>query len=80
MILLQKISVAKLVSPSANKENCGEVKTLISHFQSIKVICPSAVKICGLEILPGAANLDSYMRGTVKTHVSLSSGGEKTAP
>lgn len=72
--------MAKLVSPSADRENCGEVQNLISHFQSIEVICLSAVKISGLEILPGAANLDSYMRRTVKKpHISLSSHDEKTA-
>jgi len=50
------VAMAKLVSSSADQENCGEVKNLISPFQSVKVICLSAVKICGLEILPGAAN------------------------
>lgn len=59
--------MAKLASPSADREeNCGEVKNLVSHFQSVKVICLSAAKICGLEILPGAANLDPHMGGTVK--------------
>lgn len=70
--------MAEFLPPAADKKDCGEVKNLVSHFQSVEVICLSAVKTCGLEILSGAADMDSYMRQTQKTpHVSLSSHDKK---
>lgn len=60
--------MAKLVSPSADKENCREVKKPdISPEGNLSICC----QICGLQTLPGAANLDSYMRGTVKNPAFL---------
>lgn len=41
--------MAKFLLPAADKKDYGEMKS--SHFQSLQVICLSAVKTCGLEIL-----------------------------
>lgn len=64
--VIEVISIAKLLLPAVDKKDCGEVKNLVSHFQSLQVICLSAVKTCGLEILSGAANLNSCVSQTLK--------------
>lgn len=52
--------MAKFLQPASGQKDCGEIN--VSHIQSLQVICLSAVKTCGLEILSDAANLDCYMR------------------
>lgn len=69
--ITEVISMAKLLLPAVDKKNCEEVKNLVSHYQSLQVICLSAVKTYGLEILSGAANLNSCMSQTLKTFMFL---------
>lgn len=52
--------MAKFLQPASGQKDCGEIN--VSHIQSLQVICLSAVKTCGLEILSDAANLDCCMK------------------